>query len=353
MPSEQNNKPKFDISATRQFTAWLKEQNTSLVFTTYQAGKLFIIGADNQGKLSIFNRTFNRVMGLCVDSDRLYLSDLYQLWRFENTLQLGQRYQNFDRCYLPQMSWTTGDLDIHDIGLNKEGRPVFVNTLFSCLATVSDTHSFKPLWRPKFISKLAAEDRCHLNGMAMIDGEAAFVTSVSQSDIADGWREHRQSGGVVIDVRSNEIVLDGLSMPHSPRWYNDRLWLLDSGSGYFGYVDQKHGTFERVALCPGYARGLSFINGFAVVGLSRPRHNKTFSGLALDDNLAAKKTTPRCGLVVIDLQTGDAVHSLTITGIIEELYDVSAISNVQAPMAIGFQNDEIRRMISIETDEPL
>ena len=212
MPSEQNNKPKFDISATRQFTAWLKEQNTSLVFTTYQAGKLFIIGADNQGKLSIFNRTFNRVMGLCVDSDRLYLSDLYQLWRFENTLQLGQRYQNFDRCYLPQMSWTTGDLDIHDIGLNKEGRPVFVNTLFSCLATVSDTHSFKPLWRPKFISKLAAEDRCHLNGMAMIDGEAAFVTSVSQSDIADGWREHRQSGGVVIDVRSNEIVLDGLSL---------------------------------------------------------------------------------------------------------------------------------------------
>ena len=157
LPSEQNNKPKFDISATRQFTAWLREQNTSLVFTTYQAGKLFIIGADNQGKLSIFNRTFNRVMGLCVDSDRLYLSDLYQLWRFENTLQPGQRYQNFDRCYLPQMSWTTGDLDIHDISLNKEGRPVFVNTLFSCLATVSDTHSFKPLWRPEFISKLAAE----------------------------------------------------------------------------------------------------------------------------------------------------------------------------------------------------
>ena len=139
---------------------------------------------------------------------------------------------------------------------------------------------------------------------------------------------------------------------HSPRWYNDRLWLLDSGSGYFGYVDQKHGTFERVALCPGYARGLSFINGFAVVGLSRPRHNKTFSGLALDDNLAAKKTTPRCGLVVIDLQTGDAVHSLTITGIIEELYDVSAISNVQAPMAIGFQNDEIRSCLLYTSPSP-
>ncbi len=290
-------------------------------------------------------------MGLCANSDRFYLSDLYQLWRFENTLQPGQYYKHFDRCYLPQMCWTTGDLDIHDIGLNHEGKPVFVNTLFSCIATVSETHSFKPLWQPDFISKLAAEDRCHLNGMAMIDGEAAFVTSVSESDIADGWREHRQSGGVVIDVQKNEIVLDGLSMPHSPRWYDGRLWLLDSGSGYFGYLDQTRGTFERVTLCPGYARGLDFINGFAIVGLSRPRHNKTFSGLALDDNLIAKKTEPGCGLIVIDLKTGDAVHSLTITGIIEELFDVSTISNVRAPMAIGFRNDEIRRLISIETDE--
>lgn len=154
----------------------------------------------------------------------------------------------------------------------------------------------------------------------------------------------------MIDVRSNEIMLDGLSIPHSPRWYRDRLWLLESGTGYFGYIDQSSGKFERIAFCPGYARGLSFINDYAVIGLSRPRHDKTFSGLALDDNLTAKKAEPRCGLIVINLQTGDVVHSLSITGVIKELYDVAVIQGVQTPMAIGFQNDEIRRMISIETD---
>ena len=251
------------------------------------------------------------------------------------------------------MCWTTGDLDVHDIGLGSDDRPIFVNTLFSCIATVSDTHSFKPIWRPDFISKLAAEDRCHLNGMAVIDGKPAFVTSISQSDVAEGWRDHRQSGGVVIDVQTNDVILEGLSMPHSPRWYNDRLWLLESGTGYFGYVDKKTGVFEHVAFCPGYARGLSFINDYAIIGLSRPRHNKSFAGLALDDNLAAKKASPRSGLIVVNLQNGDIVHSLTVAGIVEELFDVAAIEGVQTPMAIGFQNDEIRRMVSIETHEHL
>jgi uncharacterized protein (TIGR03032 family) len=276
------------------------------------------------------------------------MSTLYQLWRFDNSLPPGQTYQDYDRCYVPQLAWTTGDVDIHDIGLDREGRPLFVNTLFSCLATVSDSHSFKPLWKPPFISRLAAEDRCHLNGLAMLDGEAAYVTCVSRSDVADGWRDQRQNGGCVIDVRNNEIVLDGLSMPHSPRWHQDKLWLLDSGSGYFGYVDLAHGRFERVCFCPGYARGLNFNGDFAIVGLSGPRHNKTFSGLALDQNLAGKHAEPRCGLLVIDLRSGDAVHWLRISGVIEELYDVQVISGVIRPMAIGFRTDEIRRMITID-----
>jgi len=338
---------KFEFLASRQFTAWLAEQRVALALTTYQVGKLFLLGLQPDGRLEIYNRTFNRSMGLHATRDTLYMSSLYQLWRFENSLAQGQTYQDYDRIYVPQMAWTTGDLDIHDIGVDRDGRPIFINTLFGCLATVSERHSFQPLWQPPFLSKLAAEDRCHLNGLAVVDGEPRYATSVSQSDVADGWRDRRADGGCVIDIQRNEVVLDGLSMPHSPRVHNGRLWLLDSGTGYFGYVDPERGCFERVTFCPGYGRGLSFMGDFAVIGLSRPRNNSSFSGLALDAELEKRGAEPRCGLQIVDLRSGDAVHWLRISGLIEELYDVAVIPGVRRPMAIGLQTDEIRRVLSV------
>lgn len=155
------DKPRFEISSSRQFTAWMAEHNVSLAFTTYQAGKVFLLGLNPDGSLAVFNRTFERCMGLCLTSQTAWLSSLYQLWRFENALEPGQVYQGYDRLYVPQMAYTTGDLDIHDVAIDEDDRPLFVNTLFSCLATVSEQYSFRPLWQPPFISKLAAEDRCH------------------------------------------------------------------------------------------------------------------------------------------------------------------------------------------------
>ena len=345
------NQPQFECLTSRQFTGWMAEHRLSLAFTTYQAGKLFLLGLQPNGKLDIFNRTFERCMGLHVSAQTLWLSSLYQFWRFENALEPGQSYQGYDRMYVPQMAYTTGDLDIHDVALDKDNRPVFVNTLFSCLATVSETHSFKPLWQPPFISKLAAEDRCHMNGLAMQAGEPRYVTAVSRSDVADGWRDHRDDGGIVIDVKTNEVVVNGLSMPHSPRLHQGKLWVLDSGRGEFGYVDRERGTFESVAFIPGYARGLIFIDGFAVVGVSKPRHNRTFSGLALDKRLQEKQAQARCGLYIIDLNTGDAVHWFRIEGVVEELYDVAVLPNSQRPMAIGLKTDEIHRVLSVAPND--
>lgn len=339
--------PKLEIAASRQFGSWLQEQRISLAFTTYQAGKLFLVGHQTAEQLSMFERTFSRCMGLHVDGDRLWMSTLYQLWRFENALDPGVLHKGYDRVYVPRLGYTTGDIDTHDIAVDSDGRVVFVNTLFSCLATLSEQASFVPLWRPPFISKLAAEDRCHLNGLAMRDGKPGYVTAVSRSDVAAGWRDHRRDGGVVIDVASGAVVAEGFAMPHSPRVYEGRLWLLESGTGYFGYVDLDSGHFERVTFCPGYLRGLAFFGDFALVGLSRCRENRTLSGLPLDDELAKRHAEPRCGLMVIDLRTADIVHWLSIEGPIQELYDVAVIPKVVRPMAIGFKTDEIRRIITI------
>lgn len=337
----------LEINTSRQFSSWLASTGGSLAFTTYQAGKLFTLGTKQDGSLVVFERTLDRCMGLAVHGPSLYVSTLYQIWRFENLMGLGEAHDNHDACFAPQMSWVTGDLDVHDMALDNQGELTFVNTLFGCLAKPSLEASFSPLWQPPFLSKLAAEDRCHLNGMAMADDGPAYVTAVSTSDVADGWRDKRASSGVVVDVNSNEIVATCLSMPHSPRLHDGMLYLLNSGTGEFGTLDPGTGKFTAITFCPGYARGLTFVGDHAVIGLSLPRDNKTFQDLPLDAALTEKNTEARCGLIVVDLKTGDTVHWVRFEGVVTELYDVALISGIKNPSLVGFKSDEIRRVIKV------
>lgn len=342
------DEPWLQVLSSRDFPAWLAEQRLSLAFTTYQAGKLLLLGLQPDGRLSVFERTFNRCMGLYGDGQTLWLSSIFQLWRFENALAPAELYNGADRLYVPRVGYTTGDLDIHDIAVESSGRVVFVNTRFGCLATLSEQSSFTPLWRPPFLSKLAPEDRCHLNGLALEDGKARYVTAVSVSDVADGWRDRRRDGGVVIDVQTNEIIATGLSMPHSPRIYRGKLWLLNAGTGYFGSIDRASGNFEPLTFCPGFLRGLAFAGDYAIVGLSGPRGDKhTFGGLPLDEELTRHGAEPRSGLHVIDLRSGDVVHWVRLEGMISELYDVVALPGVVQPMALGFKTDEIHRLLTV------
>lgn len=354
MTASPTPQPTFELLPSRGFEGWLAEHKASLAFSTYQAGKVFLLGTKPDGKLAIFNRTLERSMGMAVTDNALYVSTISAIIKFENALRSSEvTSEGYDRVYVPQMAWYTADLDIHDLAEDRHGL-IFVNTLFGCLARPSQTHSFEPVWKPPFLSRLAAEDRCHLNGLAIKDKRAAYVTAVSTSDINDGWREHRHNGGVVVDVQSNEIVASGLSMPHSPRWHQDRLWLHNSGTGEFGTLDLDTGRFTPVAFCPGYLRGMAMMGDYAIVGLSEPRDNKTFSGLVLQDRLDAEQISARCGLQVIDLRTGDTVHWVRISGVVSELYDVMVLPGTTNPCLIGFQSDEIRRMISLAPwpDEP-
>lgn len=335
----------FPMSASRGFVNWLVSQTVALAFSTYQTGKLFLVGHNEYGRLSVYERTFERAMGLAGDGQTIWMASLYQLWRLANAMAAGETIEGYDRYYVPQAGYTTGDLNVHDVALDPQGRPMFISARFSCLATTSERYHFEPLWMPPFITKLAGEDRCHLNGLAIVDGEPRYVTACAWTNIVNGWREHRRDGGVVIDVQSNDVVAEGLSMPHSPRWYRDRLWLLDSGTGYFGYVDMASGKFQRVTFCPGYARGLSFVGDYAVVGLSLSRHDPTFEGLALQENLAKANVSARCGLLVIDLNSGDAVQWLRVEEPVRELYDVLVLPGVRRPRLVGFKTDEIRTRV--------
>lgn len=253
----------------------------------------------------------------------------------------------FDGVYVPRKVHITGDIDVHDIVVYN-GVPHFISAVYSCVCVPSETSSMRVYWKPDWVSKIAAEDRTHLNGLCSDErGRPCYVTACARTDVRGGWREHRKSGGVVWDIIQNKLVCGGdgsLSMPHSPRLHAGKLWLLNSGHGEFGYVDftqsvphgeggRAHHPFVACCFVPGYLRGLTFIGTrYAVVGTSDDRHERVFSGLELGTRLRDKGVAARCGLHVIDLHTFDVVHEMTFHKPINELYDVVALPNVRRPV---------------------
>ena len=344
------SQPNVEKSCSRGLAAWLASSNLSLAISSYQTGRVYLVGSDKLGRVSFFERLFERAMGIVGNAQRIYLGGLYQLWRFENVLRSNEViHAQFDRCYVPRNAQTIGDLDIHELGIRKNGKVVFINTKYSCLAELSQTHSFKAIWKPDFITKLAPEDRCHLNGLAMVDGAPKYVTAVCKSDAVDGWRDRRHNGGVVIDIDTNEIVCEGLSMPHSPRWANGKLWVLNAGTGHLGWVDFATKSFVPHAFLPGFVRGLSIFGNTAAVGLSKPR-NQRFEGLQLDAELTKHDVEPWCGVQIISLTNGDVLHWIRFEGDISEIFDLCFLPNVRNPMMVGLRTPEIRELITFETE---
>lgn len=347
MHSSQQPGPLLSLSSG--FEAWLEARHASLALTTYQAGRLFFIGRKPGGGIRAHERLIEQAQGLWTDGATLWVSGKWALWRLVNVLAAGERTEKgATRRFVPREARVTGRLDVHDIAMMEtDGRrlPVFVNTLYSCLATISTSASFRALWNPPFISALAPEDRCHMNGLAMQGGRPAYVSALAATDTAEGWREHRRGGGVVIDVATGETVAGGLSMPHSPRVHDGQLWVLNSGQGELGVVDVGAGRFTPVAFCPGYARGLAFIDGFAVVGLSRPRRNNVFEGLALQERMEGGRMEAMAGVAVVELASGRVAHWMRFEHTIDELYDVAVLAGVPQAEAVGFTGDDIERDI--------
>ena len=309
----------------------LAQQGAAIMFSSYQSGLLYMLGHIANGGAHLHQSAMAKPMGIWVEDDNAFtLSAGYQIMRFKNGLEPHERVnQQFDACFAPRETQVTGELDAHDIGVDRNGQPIFVNTRFNCLATTDPRHSFRELWRPPFISALVDEDRCHLNGLAMENGEAAYVTAVSRSDTIDGWRDRRDNGGVVIDVRSGAIVCEGLSMPHSPRWHDGKLWVLQSGLGTLSTVDSATGSITQVAELPGFTRGLAFIGRYALVGLSQVRES-VFAGLPI----TSRADERNCGVWVVDTQTGAIVGLLRFRGAVQEIFDVKVLPGATWPTIV-------------------
>ena len=326
------------------FPNWLANTNGSLAITTYQAGKVVMVGWDGR-QVTVLPRDFDRPMGLAVDGPRLALATRHQVLLLANASDLagdlpGFPHGRYDSLYLPRMAYFTGELNVHDIALGRDG-PIVVNTSFSCLARPDADLSFRPVWKPPFISDLVPEDRCHLNGLAMEGGEPKFVTALGTTDTEGAWRANKLEGGVVLDVPSNEIILSDLCMPHSPRLRDGALWLLNSGKGELLRSDPPGAPPEVVCALPGYLRGLDFAGDFALVGLSQVRRRHLFAGLPVQ----TRHDRLRCGVAVVELRSGTNAGFFEFTDGCTELYDVRFLPGTTRPMIVGPEKNETRQAL--------
>lgn len=338
-----------DISASRGLAGWLHDNRLSFACTSYQTGLLVLVGSHPEGAVAISRCAFDRAMGLAWRPGRLYLAGRREIWRLENILPPGERDERgHDAVLVPRNAQVTGDLDIHEMGVAPNGQIVFVNTAYSCLATLSIRHSFRPIWKPAFISRLAPEDRCHLNGVAFGDhGEPAFATAAGRSDLVGGWRDQRRDGGLIIDVATDAIVAHGLSMPHSPRLVGRDLIFLESGRGHIVRLNLDTGDRQDIAFCPGFLRGLAIHNGHAIVTVSKPR-DRTFAGLPIEDRLSGSGGTPWCGVLIVELASGNIIEWLRFHGSPSELFDVTAMPGVLCPAAVAPQSAEADRLLTFD-----
>lgn len=343
---------------TTNFPALLEQLGISLVVSTYQAGRLVFVRADN-GTLNTHFRLFNKPMGLAVDRTRLTLGTAAQVWYLRNVPAVAKKLEppdKYDACYLPQRIHVTDDIDIHEMAwgttlpnsADKKKRKApppsepnqlwIVNTRFSCLCTLDIDHSFVPHWRPPFISALALEDRCHLNGLGMVNGHPRYVTMLGETDTQGGWRANKANGGLLMDVATHQIILRGLSMPHSPRWYDNRLWLLESGNGAIGWVDMENQQLHNIAQLPGFTRGLDFCGPLAFIGLSQVRESATFSGIPIVERLNERI----CGVWVVNIVTGEMVAFLRFEDAVQEIFAVQVLHGTRFPELLEWNDERVR-----------
>jgi uncharacterized protein (TIGR03032 family) len=340
---------RLEIAQSRDFTAWLAERRIALAVTTGTSGRLVLVGASPEGKLSLFLRAFDGAFGLHGNGQTLLMASAFQIWRFENTVAPGKSASGYDKLYVPRIAHTTGDVQAGDLAFAADGTILFANTLFSCVAAASAEFSFTPVWRPPFVTRLVPEDRCHLTGIALEGGLLRYVSVAAASDHPSGWVRGIASGGLVMDAAADAIVAQGLALPVAPRLREGRLWLNEAASGLFGFIHLDNGAFEEVAFCPGWLAGLAFVDGFAVVTTSTARDGRGIGGLPLEYNLEAYSARAQTAVCIIDLASGEVAHWLRFEGL-PEIRDVAVMSDTVRPAALGLTGEDIRRVLSIVPD---
>ncbi|HRK52404.1 MAG TPA: TIGR03032 family protein [Cyclobacteriaceae bacterium] len=335
----------FSCNYSPQIPELLLKLNCSIVISTYQAGKLVMISPKDENSLITLPRSFDKPMGFDVHDDKLILACKDEVIVFENSQDLATHYPNkmhtYDSLFLPRMTYYTGHVDMHDISFGNKGIWA-VNTSFSCVCLINGNHNFIPKWKPKFISELVSEDRCHLNGLVMQDGNPLYVTALGTSDTPQGWRDSIMEGGVLIDLSTDENIFEGLPMPHSPIFYKGELYVLLSATGQLVRLDVKNKKIEVIQDLEGFCRGLDIIGDYAFIGMSKLREtSSTFAKLAFTE------TADKAGIKIVHIPTKAMVGEIEYKTSVDEIYEVKTLQESIRPNILNTINPIHKYSLSI------
>jgi len=343
---QNNPPPPFSLTYSPNVPELLQALNCSLAISTYQAGKLIFLSAKNNEKLVQLPRTFKKPMGFCIHDDKMIVATKDEVVFLKSAADLAKFYPKkpnvYDALYVPRATYYTGFVDIHDIDLGTNKEIFAVNTSFSCIAKVDENYSFTPYWKPKFISKLASEDRCHLNGMTLVNGKPKYATAFSQGDTPQSWRETVTTSGVLIDVETDEILANNLKMPHSPRLFNDKLYVLFSATGELVNIDTNTGKIETVINLNSFVRGMAKCGDYLFVGVNKLRQNSsTFSKLDI------AKSANFAGIKIIHLPSAALVGEIKYLASVDEIYDIQVLNNTIRPNVLNPYDNDFKRALDI------
>ncbi len=332
----QSSLPPFHCSYTPAMAELIAQLNCSLILSTYQAGKVIFLSSDGERIIQL-PRTFNTPMGVAIKNNLLAIACKEQVIISANSPDLAWNYPVKPNCYdsmfVPRAIYFTGLLSMHDLAWVEDSL-VGVNTQFSCLCLIDHTFNFKPIWKPSFITSLQHEDRCHLNGMAVDGKKIRYVTALGETDTPEGWRTHKTTGGVLIDLENNASVLRNLPMPHSPRIINDELYLLLSATGEVVKAETEAGNYEVVNRLNGFVRGMSHYGDYLFVATSKLRKTHIFGDLE-----SAQRKDLICGITAIYLPTGAIVGQLVYENSCDEIYDVMVLPEKRRPNILRVDQD--------------
>jgi uncharacterized protein (TIGR03032 family) len=329
-PEDDRESRDIRCSHSENLPELLTRLRVSILISTYQTGHLVIVAA-RQGRLVLTFHQFERAMGIAVKPGAIAVCTRREVWFLRNAPDIAAKLEprgQYDACFLARAAHFTDDIHAHEAAWAGHELLV-VNTLFSCLATLHPVYSFAPRWRPAFVSALRPEDRCHLNGLAVVDGHPRYVTALAETDSPQGWRDAKATGGCLIEVPSGQVVVRSLALPHSPRVHGSQVLFLHSGHGRLDVASPIHGQVDPVAALPGVVRGLALHGGFAFIGLSKAR--STLDGVPI----VARRDRLQCGLQVVNLHTGAIAAHLTFLTGIEEVFDVQVLPDITFPYISG------------------